>query len=179
MKNGKKSLIGILLLTLFLVNMTAPASAYVYNGAYWYNGIAPVQKGTSIPSSWSTALTAAANTWNNVGTNFYFSWMITNNKLNYAPLLPNTTIASTYPDPSGDKMIGCTVTFNKNLVWSTSGESGKFDVQNIATHEFGHWLRLGHSSETEATMYKNSATGETKKQTLHTDDIQGIRSIYD
>jgi hypothetical protein len=44
MKNGKKSLIGILLLTLFLVNMTAPASAYVYNGAYWYNGIAPVQE---------------------------------------------------------------------------------------------------------------------------------------
>lgn len=76
-------------------------------------------------------------------------------------------------------MMGCTVTFNKNLVWSTSGESGKFDVQNIATHEFGHWLCLGHSSDTEATMYKNAAAGETKRRTLNTDDIQGIRSIYD
>lgn len=54
-------------------------------------------------------------------------------------------------------------------------------MRNIATHEYGHWLRLldlNTSADTEKTMYYRTSTGETKKQSLHSDDIAGIRSIY-
>jgi hypothetical protein len=54
-------------------------------------------------------------------------------------------------------------------------------VRNVATHEFGHFLTLGDlngGGDTEKTMYYNVATGETKKQTLETDDINGINYIY-
>jgi hypothetical protein len=64
------------------------------------------------------------------------------------------------------------------LSWSTSGDSTKFDVQNIATHEFGHWSYLGHSTNTEATMYKYSEVGEIKKRSLHSDDLAGLVYLY-
>lgn len=180
MKHRKKILVGMLLFTIFLVNMTSPTSAYVYEGHHWNSNYASMQKASSIPSSWSTALTNAQNTWNNVGANFDFSWMISNNKLYYAPLSPNSTIASTSPVYSGEHFSSCSVTFNNNLLWSTSsgGEVGKFDVQNIATHEFGHWLRLNHVSDTEATMYTYAQTNEIKKRTLTSDDEAGILYIY-
>ncbi|WP_048138926.1 matrixin family metalloprotease [Methanosarcina horonobensis] len=75
-------------------------------------------------------------------------------------------------------MEACYLRFNSDYSWSTSGESGKYDVQNIDTHEFGHWLSLGDTSNTEATMYKYANLGETKKRSLTSDDIAGIRSIY-
>jgi len=51
-------------------------------------------------------------------------------------------------------------------------------VQSVAAHEFGHWLSLDHSSNTEATMYYRTGLGDTKQRTLNSDDISGTRSIY-
>lgn len=69
----------------------------------------------------------------------------------------------------------------ENYTWSSSGEAGKMDVQNIATHETGHslvLLDLYGGSDTEKTMYGYCSTGETKKHTLHQDDIDGARALY-
>lgn len=67
--------------------------------------------------------------------------------------------------------------------WSTAsgGESGKYDVQSVATHEFGHWLTLYDlydSTDSEKTMYEWTASNEIKKRTLDSDDIAGINYIY-
>ncbi len=35
------------------------------------------------------------------------------------------------------------ITFNDYFNWTTSGQTGRFDVQNVATHEIGHTLLLG------------------------------------
>jgi hypothetical protein len=53
-----------------------------------------------------------------------------------------------------------------------------YDVQNTVTHEAGHYLGLAHSSDTMATMYAFAPIGEVSKRDLHTDDIQGICTIY-
>lgn len=71
--------------------------------------------------------------------------------------------------------------FNSDLPWSASGESNKYDLQNIATHEFGHWLLLGdlyNFKDWALTMYGYGKLGETIKQTLGQGDISGINKIY-
>ncbi|NIT35192.1 MAG: matrixin family metalloprotease, partial [candidate division Zixibacteria bacterium] len=68
-----------------------------------------------------------------------------------------------------------------NYTWSDSGQGGRMDVQNIATHEFGHNLVLADLydyASREFTMYGYASPGETKKRTLEYDDINGIRFIY-
>lgn len=64
--------------------------------------------------------------------------------------------------------------------WSASGEVGKMDFENIATHETGHAAGLGHPHDscTEETMYRFAEEGETKKSDLHDGDIAGIQELY-
>jgi predicted Zn-dependent protease len=54
------------------------------------------------------------------------------------------------------------------------------DLQNIATHEFGHAAGLGHpdSTCTGETMYASASFDETQKRTLEAGDIAGINDLY-
>lgn len=55
------------------------------------------------------------------------------------------------------------------------------DVQNIMTHEAGHWLMLNDLYDTatnQQTMHGVSADRELKKRSLESGDIEGIRKIY-
>mgnify|MGYP001051190382 CR=1 FL=1 len=65
----------------------------------------------------------------------------------------------------------------------TEGTSSAYDVdvQNIMTHEAGHWLVLGDlyaSYNSEKTMYGYASELELKKRSLDSGDIAGIRKIY-
>lgn len=62
--------------------------------------------------------------------------------------------------------------------YSTSSvlESG-YDSQSMFTHELGHVLGLGESQDPEATMYVYMPQNETKKRSLHSDDIAGVRAL--
>ncbi len=64
--------------------------------------------------------------------------------------------------------------------WSSAGEAGKMDFENIATHELGHALGMDHPSSgcTEETMYAYASYGETKKRDLNTGDKAGILALY-
>ena len=55
------------------------------------------------------------------------------------------------------------------------------DVQNIATHEAGHWLMLGdmyNKPAGEQTMFGISAEFDLQKRTLESGDMAGIEEIY-
>lgn len=63
--------------------------------------------------------------------------------------------------------------------WSSSGEAGKMDFENISTHEIGHAFGMGHpSSCAEETMYAYASNGEIKKRDLNSGDIAGISALY-
>lgn len=65
--------------------------------------------------------------------------------------------------------------------WSASGEAGKMDFENIATHELGHSVGMGdlYTSEClEQTMYGYAGYGETKKRSLESGDITGVKTLY-
>ncbi len=71
--------------------------------------------------------------------------------------------------------------FNSYYNWgNATSNSNLMDLQNIATHEFGHSIGLSdlYNTCTSETMYGYSKAGETKKRTLNPGDIAGLRSIY-
>jgi hypothetical protein len=57
-------------------------------------------------------------------------------------------------------------------------KQGTVDIQNVITHEAGHFFGLGHSKTVDATMYSQASVGETSKRVLKSDDIAGLCSIY-
>jgi len=70
---------------------------------------------------------------------------------------------------------------NTRYDWSLTGETNKMDVQNIVTHEFGHWAGLADLYDEEdalLTMYGYSSYGITYQRTLGLGDILGIRAVY-
>lgn len=96
--------------------------------------------------------------------------------------LASGTIASAWTWSSGGIASESDHAYNTDFGWSTSGASGKMDLQNIATHEFGHTFGMGHSSSTSSnsclTMYPSGSLGETQKRTLGDGDINGIKARY-
>jgi len=182
MKCNNRIIIGTLLLTIFLVSIVTPASAYSYSGNKWGTKYAKYTLDSSIPSGWSTQIAKGATAWNNAGANFYFYTVGCNNKLSYTSI-EGEDAARTYRTLSGSTLVGCTTSFNNRMHWSTADTCPNYriDVRSVATHEFGHWLRLKDVNglfDTEKTMYGGIDLGETKKRSLHSDDIAGIKAIY-
>ncbi len=68
-----------------------------------------------------------------------------------------------------------------NYDWSASGEVGKMDFENIATHELGHAVGLADLYTTSClneTMYGYASEGTINKRTLEIGDITGINNLY-
>ena len=84
--------------------------------------------------------------------------------------------------PSQREIIEAHILMNDDFEWGdASVDSLLMDIQNIATHELGHWAGMGDLYEIgagEETMYGYSAEGETKKRDLYYGDITGITDLY-
>lgn len=71
------------------------------------------------------------------------------------------------------------VIFNgDDFLFTTSGEPGYFDVQDVATHELGHLLGLDHSGWAGATMYPYVDPTVILHRSLSQDDVCGLRAAY-
>jgi hypothetical protein len=71
------------------------------------------------------------------------------------------------------------VLFNGNVFqFTTSGQLGRFDVQDVATHELGHFLGLDHSGWAGASLYPYVDPGMLLHRSLSLDDVHGVRDMY-
>ncbi|ONI19407.1 hypothetical protein PRUPE_3G277800, partial [Prunus persica] len=66
--------------------------------------------------------------------------------------------------------------YDADETWVVGAVPGGLDLETVALHEIGHLLGLGHSSVPGAVMLPEVRTGFT--QSLHADDIQGIKALY-
>lgn len=56
---------------------------------------------------------------------------------------------------------------------------GTVDLQNVITHEAGHYFGIAHTPHSDlATMYAIAPPGEISKRTLEADDIEAICTMY-
>lgn len=164
------------------------STAYKLAGWHWNSAY------SAKASSYASQASGSANTWDQA-TGASISGGIQSgkggeagtfdgvNQLEWESLGASSTIAVTttwYYRLSGEA-VESDGQYNTYYQWSTSGEAGKMDVQNIATHEIGHTFGLNHPNGQGIsclTMYAYGSLGETQKRTLGAGDILGIRAIY-
>ena len=99
-------------------------------------------------------------------------------------------------DTATGSLIEADIFFNASFAWSvaSSGEPGRFDLESVAVHEFGHLAGLGHSMLGETELRPDGARrvlaaetvmfpvafspGSIEGRTLRADDLAGISDIY-
>jgi hypothetical protein len=89
------------------------------------------------------------------------------------PMAGNILAFAYLPPPANGGTSAGDIFFNTRQSWQTNGTT--YDLMTVSLHELGHALGMDHSQVSTAVMWP-TYTGS--KQTLTTDDIAGIRSIY-
>jgi hypothetical protein len=170
--------------------------AYVAYGWKWQNGQAPYYiNPANLDVSTSAAITAieaGAAAWSSqtlAPFGFYYMGTttgntVTNNGKNevfFRNASNGSAIATTYYWSSGGTALDADIVFwdgAYKFFTGSSGCSGGFYIEDIATHEFGHALGLGHSSVSDATMLAAVPYCGTSDRSLANDDKAGAEAVY-
>ncbi len=92
-----------------------------------------------------------------------------------------SALATTYTWFWGTRMIDADIVFwdaGFQFFTGSSGCSGGFYIEDVATHEFGHALGLAHSAFATATMYPSISTCSQQARSLDPDDIAAVLALY-
>ena len=176
--------------------LSTDSRAYTTSGTRWIGTPVPYVVNTAnldLPTSAIVpALVAGADTWalqSNAAFAFTYagpSSQTTNtndgiNLVMFRNASSGSALATTYTWFSGTRMIDADIVFwdaGFQFFAGSSGCSGGFYIEDVATHEFGHALGLGHSTLTAATMYPSISTCSQQARSLDADDIAGVLALY-
>lgn len=170
--------------------------AYVINGPTW--SVVPVAYSINTTNldlaeaAVETAVRAGADTWatqSNASIGFAYTGRSAQTTTTYDSLnlvvfrnaSNGSAIATAYWWSSGSRIIDADIVFWDaafRFFAGSTGCSGGFYIEDIAAHEFGHTIGLGHSTSASATMYPSTASCDTRNRTLDTDDIAGVVALY-
>ena len=98
----------------------------------------------------------------------------------WPPELGRTVVAITMTcfEPGGG-ILGARILSNgQDHEWATDGRSSAIDVQNVTTHEIGHFVGIGHSDVPGTTMWPTTSRGDTSQRELHRDDVEAVCFLY-
>jgi len=91
-------------------------------------------------------------------------------------------ITSVWYTPRGKQIVEFDMLLNTRYTWGDAiSNPALMDLQNIATHEFGHSAGLDDIYSTTCnavTMYGYGKEGETQKRTLKQPDKTGLQQMY-
>jgi hypothetical protein len=175
---------------------------FSYMGRKWASGLNVVDVAYRINENTSdcmgegASVVAGADTWNNAGAAFSFSYSGAhsntevgynyNNDIMWSNAVPVGVLARATSWFVANTMIEADIAFNDDYVWSCATPGpGEYDIQSTVIHEMGHWLSLrdiyGNTGDGEndihKVMYGSGSAGETTRF-LHEDDREGIIWIY-
>jgi len=185
----KKKIAILLLIVCILISFTGVASAYSIGTDKWYSKSVQVNY-NSLDPTWKTPTYNSMKTWNNVGANISLvnKTAIDHVTIGTSSAFPNNGILANesgthgrYNSTTGKwEKVSSKILINNKYTWSTASTcpSGAYDVQSVITHELGHTLCIGHSSNTNAVMYEPTASGTIWKRVLSTDDKNALKAIY-
>ena len=169
--------------------------AYTLSGPKWPEAQTPYVVNAAnldLPSlAATTALRAGADVWLQQANAFQFVYAgpstQTANTFDSVNLIvfrnasSGSAIATTYWWSSGSRIVDADMVFWDGAFRFFSGSTGcvgGFYIEDIAAHEFGHALGLGHSTSANATMYPSVSSCNMSNRTLDADDIAGVQALY-
>jgi len=171
-------------------------SAYVVNGPKWATSAVPYLVNPAnadvTPSAALAAVQAAAAAWSlqsladvqlqyagpTSSAVFDYDGI---NQVFFSPESSGSTIAVCQYWYSGSQMLDADIKFYDGGFTFFTGASGCASgmfVEDVGTHEFGHFLGLGHSAVAAATMYPTISYCSQSGRVLDADDVAGIETIY-
>jgi hypothetical protein len=191
-----RSLCGVTMIVAIAIGLSRDIRAYTTSGVAWNVRPVPYAINTTnldLPeSAVEPAVRAGADVWA-LQSNASISLQYTgrsdqtttgNDSVNlvvFRNASNGSAIATTYWWSSGGRIIDADIVFwdaGFRFFSGSTGCSGGFYIEDIAAHEFGHALGLGHSSTTGATMYPSVSSCSAGNRTLDADDIAGVRFLY-
>jgi hypothetical protein len=176
--------------------LSSDISAYTALGVSWASRPVPYTINAAnmdlAESAAETAVRAGADVWatqSNASIGFSYTGRSTQattgfdgvNLVVFRNASSGSAIATAYYWSSGNRIIDADIVFWDaafHFYAGSTGCSGGFYIEDIAAHEFGHALGLGHSAVSGATMYPSVSSCNTGPRTLSADDIAGALFIY-
>lgn len=83
---------------------------------------------------------------------------------------------------TGGTTVASDMVFNTSYSWSNTAtcSGSKYDLQGVATHEWGHVFGLAHDATagSQQVMKPASSTCETAQRKLGAGDVAGITWLY-
>jgi hypothetical protein len=154
------------------------------SGASWPGYSVGYSLNVNIPSTWIDAIHMSAIAWTDVTPSLFafYDSPGSSNTIRIDHIDDGSVEITGRVEDSTTISMAWTI-FNEEYTFDPNNppSSDKYGVQNVMTHEFGHWLRLIDKYDgvcSVATMYAYVYLGESQKTDLEPPDIEGINWQY-